>query len=169
MRRLSRSARRDGRPARRHSAIIKIEVRAPEYDGAQCRSHMSRFYNVKSDSRIRTLIVSNTASSADPTLSDAVRTRCDFVNFGSRIYKPLSTVARPDDTSTITTHIALLSITTHIALLAHLSGTHRLGVFETAPKFHKFTPESHWIRQCAIDSARRRSRLPSSLVTVRVW
>ena len=33
VRRLSRSARRDGRPARRHSAILKIEVRAPEYDG----------------------------------------------------------------------------------------------------------------------------------------
>ena len=49
--------------------------------GAQCRSHMSRFYNVKSDSRIRTLLVADTASSVDPTLSDAVRTRCDF---GSR-------------------------------------------------------------------------------------
>ena len=57
---------------------------------------MSRFYNVKSDSRIRTLLVADTASSADPTLSDAVRTRCDFVNFGSRIYKVLSDASQRD-------------------------------------------------------------------------
>ena len=101
--------------------------------------------------------------------SGSVEARCDFVKFGSRFYKPLAwAVVRRHDTSTITTRISLLSITTHIALLAHLSETHRLGVFETAPKFHKFTPESHWIRQCGIDSARRRSWLPASLVAVRV-